>query len=646
MPLLLTLLLSPLFPGIVQGDASAPELPPPPPFTVPGDLRAAPGLGGVHQFSSHNREGWNGDGGWHLYDDESGRAVIFDAAGPGCARSLWATDIREGAVLHFFFDGEEEPRLAIPMLAFFRGEHPLFPPPLNSYEARGHWGERPFAGNSFVPIPFAEHLKIAVAGELQFYHAFWQSYPHGTPLATFTGEEDRSFLLGEAFGIERGGGRGEPAFLEPHVLEPGGEACFWRQERGGTLTEIVLEAPATDALIRETWIRMVWDEHDRCDVLAPLGYFFGSAVQVRPTRSALLAVEPLPEGRVRFRCRFPMPFARSARIDLVNRSAARIGPIKGFASSIPSRPLPADHLAYFTTTFREGWTTYGRDWLLAETPGAGWYVGTVQTMLGEHYCEGNEHFALDGAISPQIHGTGTEDYYLGCFWPNRDYQSPFACCVGDVMEEAGSFEGAHGLRACYSRWHLEAPIPFCSRLDARIQHGGYDTIRSSYGSLAFFYLHPRPLLVETDFLDVGTAASEAAHGYSSPASELTAPLAARPEGAEHRIELHDRGRRHAGGEIAFHVAIDPANAGVRLRRRLDQASPRQTAEVTVDGERAGVWYHADRNETLRWFDSDFDLHPRFTAGKERLEVRLAVRSGGGRGPFTDFAYRVYALAAE
>ena len=61
----------------------------------------------------------------------------------------------------------------------------------------------------------------------------------------------------------------------------------------------------------------------------------------------------------------------------------------------------------------------------------------------------------------------------------------------------------------------------------------------------------------------------------------------------------------------------------------------------IDGERVGTWYHADRNEHLRWYDSDFDVHRRFTAEKERLRVRLAVRAGAGRGPFTDFRYEVF-----
>jgi hypothetical protein len=594
----------------------------------------------VHQSSSHNREGFNGDDGWHLYDDERGHAVIFDATGPGCVRSLWSTDIREDAVLHFTFDDEDEPRFSIPMLAFYRGEHPLFPAPLASLERRGYWGERPLAGNCFVPIPFAERLRISVSGELHFYHVLWESYAHGARVRSFDGSEDRSFVLdafADAIPVPEGC---EGLSTDLEALEPGQPRLVLEREGPGCVRELVVEGPASEALIRDTWISMAWDGHLRDDVRAPLGTFFGSAVNPTPMRSLPLSVERVGDERVRLRCRFPMPFARSARIALENRSDTPLGPLR-VDLQVHTYAPPTRRLAHFTTLYREGWTTYGRDWLLAETPGAGWYVGTVQTMLYEHYCEGDEHFTLDGAISPQIHGTGTEDYYLACFWSNPAFDSPFACCVGDVRQESGSFEGSYGVRACYARFHLEAPIPFYSHLDARIQHGGFNTIRSSYSSLGYAYLRPRPALVETDLLDVGSPASEAAHGYSATASEGTISLTARGEGRHLAIEHRDSGRRHSGGEITFRVALDPTNRGVRLRRRLDQASPRQTAEVWLDGERVGVWYHADHNPTLRWYDSDFDVHPRYTFGKESLEVRLVPQVGEGRGAFTDFRYRVY-----
>jgi hypothetical protein len=56
---------------------------------------------------------------------------------------------------------------------------------------------------------------------------------------------------------------------------------------------------------------------------------------------------------------------------------------------------------------------------------------------------------------------------------------------------------------------------------------------------------------------------------------------------------------------------------------------------------AGTWYHPDQNEFLRWFDSDCDIHPSFTQGKEKLDVRLVIKSDTDHGAFTDYRYTIF-----
>ncbi|MGE5295061.1 MAG: hypothetical protein ACM3VT_09550, partial [Solirubrobacterales bacterium] len=154
-----------------------------------------PGQMQVLQTSSHNKQGQNGDADTPLYKDANGEDVIFDAAGPGCIRSMWGTYFTHDAVLNFYFDGEQAPRYRINEIEFFSGKHPDFAPPLNSYELRGYYGDEPYAGNSFVPIPFAKSLKITVTGASRFFHVLYELYPYGTAIESFTGKEDRSALL-------------------------------------------------------------------------------------------------------------------------------------------------------------------------------------------------------------------------------------------------------------------------------------------------------------------------------------------------------------------------------------------------------------------------------------------------------------------
>jgi len=619
-----------------------------PAYTLLNRLPQLPGQFMVLQSSSHNKTGHNGDENWPLYKDEHGDDVIFDAAGPGCVRSIWGTHFAEDAVLKFYFDAESEPRYRIREIDFLEGKHPDFPPPLISYERRGHYAEG-MAGNCFVPIPFAKSLKITIEGESRFFHVIYELYPYGTPVETFTGREDRTALLDSfaRLGADPVSGDSLEVIEATSDENNPGHAVtlFARENAAGIVCKIEIEADGSEEFFRESEIHMRWDGHTLADVRAPTGIFFGCANDARDTAALPTSVEKLDSGRVRLKCYFPMPFWQKAEIVWRNGSRHRLGSLRAKVTVAPNEIAPARG-AYFTTLYRAGETTYGRDWLLYESPGTGWFVGAVQSMQNEHYCEGDEHFYIDGAVSPQINGTGSEDYYLGCFWPNLNYSSPFACCVGDAqIQGGGHLFGAYRIPSCYSRYHLEAPIPFFSSIDARIQHGGLNHIRSNYRSLAYCYLRRRPALRQTDFIDVGNRISEAAHGYRATQSEPTGLLAASPEGAYFETTLAERGRRHAGGEITFTIAIDPNNEGVRLRRRLDQASPRQTADVYVDGAYAGRWYHGYHNEHLRWFDSDFDIHPDHTRGKDSLKLKLVVDTSGGRGAFTDISYKIYGFGS-
>jgi hypothetical protein len=607
-------------------------------------LRVPQGMS-VRQDSSHNKKGVNGDANQPLYKDENGDDVIFDSAGPGCIRSMWGTAFDPAAVLKFFFDGETQPRFEMNEIEFYKGANPLFPAPLNSYARRGLWGDAPFAGNSFAPIPFDKSLKIAVRGESRFFHIISTRYFSPASGASPAGAENRP-ALEDAFAR-----LGDPPFAESGLKRYAAETnevaagtvltLLKLKGASGIVREIEMEGDGSEDFFRQTRIRLRWDAHIRWDVVAPTGIFFGSPNEADEMRSLPLSVEKLAGGRVRLRCFFPMAFWDKAEIEWVNPSALRFGPVKARVSVGPNA-IPRQEGTYFTAMYHEGETVYGQDWLLFEGIGTGWLAGVVQSMQNEHYCEGNERFTIDEAISPQINGTGSEDYYLACFWPNPDFDTPFGCVIGNIMEQGGgSYPGAYRVPSGYSRFHLEAPIPFYASLRAVIQHGGMSDIRSQYRSLAFCYLCRQPALALSDFIDVGRGESELTHGYRAAAPAEVVSLAASPEGEHFESVVQASGRVHGSGEISFHVAIDPDNWGVRLRRRIDQKMSRQMARVWIDGQPAGVWYHGYENEHLRWFDLDFDISPALTRGRDHLDVKLVIETGPGGGQFTDFGYRVF-----
>ncbi len=595
------------------------------------------------QFSSHSRHQRNADVGWFLYTDDNGDAVIFDAYGPGCIKNMWGTDLDKSAVLKFYFDGETKPGYEIGLLDFYNGTNPLFPKPLVSYEKRGYWGNQPFAGNSFVPIPFAKSLKIAVKGKPTFYHILYEKYPYGTKTNTFSGKEDRGYLLESINKIGTNPWNGNTNVKDTLIekFSPNSTLRVFDRNGKGTIKSIEIEADGSEDVFQNVFLRIRFDENRFFNVNAPLGFFFGSPYEPIDMKSLPFSVEKLPNGKAKLACYFPMPFWRNASVMLVSKSSNNLGSIK-FRIVYDSNTYPEDKTGYFTAFYHNGLTEYGRDWLFYESPGTGWYVGAVQASYQEHYCEGNEHFYIDENMTPQINGTGTEDYYLACFWPNVNFNTPFAGSVGDVrILNGGNPSGDYRIPGRYYRFHLDMPIPFYNSVDARIQHGARSDIESKYGSIAFVYLRSRPALYKTDYIDVANKANAGFHGYKSSGNFRGATLDAQYEGNYSNTTIRDSGLYHTGGQITFRIALDENNKGVRLRRRSDQNSGRQKAEVFVNGKYAGTWYDPQTNDILRWYDSEFDIHPDFTKNKESAEIKLKIINENNSVNFTDFEYQVY-----
>ena len=100
-------------------------------------------------------------------------------------------------------------------------------------------------------------------------------------------------------------------------------------------------------------------------------------------------------------------------------------------------------------------------------------------------------FYVDGATKPQIHGTGSEDYFNDA-WGLRDSDGPW---TGTPIAEGERL----GSRLTGYRWHVPDPIPFKKSLWAGIEHSGWTanpdgTVRSGFeerpdyfSSVAFWY---------------------------------------------------------------------------------------------------------------------------------------------------------------
>jgi len=596
----------------------------------------------VMQFSSRNRTGENRDAQHILYKNENGHSVIFDALGPGCVKSIWSTHVDPALVLHFYFNEDTQPGLSVNAIDFFKGKHPCFPAPLTSYDVAGLWRERRRVGNCFIPIGFKNRLRIATSGSpVTFYHIIYESYVPGT-------YEPVDYLSQD--------GTLNPVSHIPDSLKYACEKTLDRKKTtradkiltgsnhikhtgAGSITSLSVNMPADRAFINTARLHIKFDNARFEQVAAPIGMLIANAYKPHKMKSLPIIVQEPSNNRFKADIYFPMPFWEGFELrvhEVKNPSVLKI------QAAISNKPYPKENTGYFTTYFHRGNVTYTRDWVLGRGFGWGWYVGAVQSMQHYIYCEGDERIYVDDAASPAFNGTGSEDYYLCCFWPNAHFNLPFGGCVGGGTEVVR--DGDPSIPSSYYRFHLEAPVPFYQSINALIEHGSNSNTHSYYKSVSFCYVKDGPILLQTDMIDVGNSASEKFHEYVCGESKAV-ELSSQYEGDLDLVTVTDNGRIHEGGTIRFKVALDKKNRGVRLRRRLDQKQARHMAKVYVDGQFAAKWYYADHNDHKRWADWEFEIPEQFTKGKDSIEVRIEPieipRSYDKSGKFSDFRYWVY-----
>jgi len=168
-------------------------------------------------------------------------------------------------------------------------------------------------------------------------------------------------------------------------------------------------------------------------------------------------------------------------------------------------------------------------------------------------------------------------------------------------------------------------------------------------SVVFFYGRETPGIVLSDELDVGKLDSERAHSYRIAGSRKDLTGKFWYDGEYNNVlfqtpPVEDDGVAFAGWS-EFKVKIDPANRGVRLRRRLDKDVNRQKANVYVDGRRVleRAWYTVDHDKTyrdIRWVDSDFEIPAKYTAGKSKIALKIENANGPGI-PWNEFHYWIF-----
>ena len=264
--------------------------------------------------------------------------------------------------------------------------------------------------------------------------------------------------------------------------------------------------------LKNVVLRVYWDDEKTPSVEAPIGDFFGLGLG----RYFLYESGPLSVGSQKaLNSYFPMPFQKAARITVTNEGDQPIGSFYYNIDYEKHQSLPAD-MAYFHAQYRQaapnkGWTnewtrngdpkvvekpnlTGEGNYVILDAEGRGHYVGVTHSLIqnqGDWWGEGDDMFFIDGATTPQINGTGAEDYYLGawCYGgcgldPFGDQRSTFAYQRYGNPVNGGGDRGASWM---VYRFHTDSPVAFQTSLKVTIESGHANHRSDSYYTVAYWY---------------------------------------------------------------------------------------------------------------------------------------------------------------
>jgi hypothetical protein len=643
--------------------------------------------------STYDRAGGNerADASHFLYQLDDDRNVTLHVEGAGVlyfARyNHW-----HGSPWHYEVDGTDhivqetstaDPKHPAAGSVFLPAD--LFPPPLTWTWTQTHGSDL-----MWLPVPF-EHSFRMMYGRTCYgtgyyiYQQFAGSAPLSQPLRAWDAATPPASDVLKL--LKRSGPELLPSPDSPEARQAGLETRSGRTDLAAGATAEVVEYTGAARLLRLLQfsaplseavdfgglrLRVTWDGAAAPSIDAPVALFFGAGtLHRRDDREYLVKAFPMQiryaEGRVHLSCVFPMPFAQSARIELVNPSGHALGDIVWTTRATPLAE-PIEQMGYFHATYRDyPQPLAGEDLVLLDTAategGGDWsghFVGNSWIFShagGLNTLEGDPRFFFDDSQTPQGQGTGTEEWGGGGdYWGGLNMTLPFAGHPCGVRKAADAGNPADLVESAY-RFLLADLMPFGKRAVIRLEHGGENQSTEHYEAVTYWYGRNRATLQLTDSLQIGDAGSETAHDYVSPAASAPYAIESRyewgPDTVNGRVifPAHaDRGRTTAGTS-EFTVKLDPANLGVLLRRKLDYAFPNQRAEMSIARVTAGragpfvpagIWFLAGSNTCIfstpadelgapwhelrvsnrRFRDDEFLIQRALTAGCGEIRVRV------------------------
>lgn len=445
------------------------------------------------QVSSWDTTGNNDDGfsGTYSYlrKNDDGSLVIFDVKGGGVINRIW-TPTPNSDTLDFFIDNELNPLFSIAFIDLFSGKIFPFTQPLCGNQLGGYY--------CYLPIPFEKSCKIVTRGKkIQFYQIQYRLYSDENEVISFKPElskEEKEALERVAL-LWNKKDRGIRDFHQGKILiesgdyriEPGKASTVFETSEGGRIIGIeIAPANAFEGLNKSTDIKITWDDETNPAIYCPAADFFGFAFGSPSMQSLVLG-----SSNNKAYCYFPMPYDKSARIELIGRKTDSLSqlPVKIKISIWYSteKRNPGNEGKFYASWHKNSSTEKGIPHLFADIKGKGHYVGTLLQAQGLRagmtlFFEGDDSTSIDGNF--RMHGTGSEDYFNGGWYAMLDrWDGKMSLPVHGSLDYSLPFCRTGGYRL-----FISDKISFEKSFFHSIEHGPVgNAFPADYTSLGFYY---------------------------------------------------------------------------------------------------------------------------------------------------------------
>ena len=285
-------------------------------------------------------------------------------------------------------------------------------------------------------------------------------------------------------------------------------------EGPGVISHIWFTILSGGPYLRQTILRIYWDDETEPSVCSPIGDFFGLGhAQMFTYQCAFFSTSTNPEGPdrlgVAMNCWLPMPFKKRARIEVEAQECTLLA-LYYYIDYQKHESLPDDVLYLHAMWRRENPCKVhegdgialirNEDWLksvnltdkynyeILSAEGRGHYIGanfSIDNLVGRWWGEGDDMIFIDRDGErhwpPDLHGTGSEDYLCHA-WGMQRVAHMYAGLPWAESEDHNN-EG----KVCVYRYHVLDPIPFEKNIRVSIEHGHANDRGDDWSSVAYWY---------------------------------------------------------------------------------------------------------------------------------------------------------------